>query len=137
MLRKAPGLQIQLSNSQASSSGRLIFGRPGSPASLFSVPLLREWSAGRRQGPGEAPYGPCEGPLCAPRQDGPLIEVLPLEGRAGPLAQGPCASRRSTAAAICGRRIPLSSSGVAIDDALDETGHSIGIYPRTIVKSRF
>ena len=103
-------------------------GRAGVP---FSVPQA-DWSAGRRQGSGETPYGPCEGPLCASRQDGPLSRFCRF-GTRGPSDAGPSASRRSTATAICGRRTRSTLVRLATTPSDQQGEITLGSY-RKIVK---
>ncbi len=96
----------------------LFFGAPQeSPHPCFPFPE-REWSAGRRQDACEAPFG---GPLSGVRRAltamAPLPEVA-ASGAREPTDGGPCASRRSTAAALRGRRalppLPIITGNTAV-----------------------
>jgi hypothetical protein len=85
-LRAAPQDEVSIANAPPA----LFFDGAGHASILFPSPK-GEWSAGRRQGLGESPFG-------EPLRSGPPRAV---RRRAHPLRSGCCASRRSIRGAHC------------------------------------
>jgi hypothetical protein len=84
----------------------LFFEAPGTPLSLFSVPRMRGWSAGRRQGTSGPPWRTMTRPAARLRQS-LVTQTRRFEARE-PNDVGPGASRRSTASTPGSR--PISTT---------------------------
>ena len=103
-----------------SSAARILCG-PGYAVVPFSVPRMREWSAGRRQRAGEAPFGGFGETRRAPTAEFGY-PGQPLRGRAPPLTEG---------AAPPGAPLTTPLSGVASDPTC-MTPHEAPSVDRTL-----
>jgi len=89
------------------ASSPLFFDARGAHVSLFPLPRVREWSAGRRQGAWRsALWRALTEPAARPRQD-PGCPGLPLRGRAPPLTEGAAPPGAPLAAPLSGAAPPM------------------------------